>query len=40
MRMPRGTDGVVGQDVGVIKKQWGGVVKEWLTDADNFGTIG
>ena len=25
------------QDVGTISKQWGGIVKEYLTDADNFG---
>lgn len=25
------------QEVGKICKQWGGVAKEYLTDADNFG---
>jgi hypothetical protein len=28
-----------GRDVGVVRKQWGGLVKEWLTDADNFGAL-
>ena len=26
-----------GTEVGVIKKQWGGALKEWFTDADVFG---
>ena len=25
------------QDVGKISKQWGGLAKEYFTDADNFG---
>ena len=25
------------QDIGKISKQWGGLAKEYFTDADNFG---
>lgn len=28
-----------GEEVGIISKEWGGLVKETLTDADNFGLV-
>jgi hypothetical protein len=37
VRLPRGADGSEGQAVGEIKKKWSGILKEMLTDADNFG---
>lgn len=38
IRQPRNSDGSEGQSVGEIRKQWSGILKEMLTDADNFGT--
>jgi len=35
--MPRNPDGSEGSPVGEIKKKWSGILKEMLTDADNFG---
>ncbi|CAN7940344.1 unnamed protein product, partial [Ixodes pacificus] len=28
---------LAGNEIGVITKQWSGLVKEYFTDADNFG---
>eukprot|EP00698_Gefionella_okellyi_P008635 TRINITY_DN214_c0_g1_i2.p1 TRINITY_DN214_c0_g1~~TRINITY_DN214_c0_g1_i2.p1 ORF type:complete len:296 (+),score=37.50 TRINITY_DN214_c0_g1_i2:41-889(+) len=37
VRRPRNADGSEGQSIGTIRKKWSGILKEMLTDADNFG---